>query len=109
MNEEIVKFKDKEYISLHRYNKLKKDFDELFADYNKLSIDNDKLEDRLIETENWLRVAILQLMEIAKQNYFWITDQQIDNAKLVPIEFTIMGGGSVKFEKVERGVSDAED
>ena len=66
-----------------------------------------KLEDKLVETENWLRPAILQLMEIAKQNYFWITDQQIDNAKLVPIKFTVMGDRSVKFEKLERGVSDA--
>ena len=68
-----------------------------------------KLVDKLIETENWLRTTILQLMEITKQNYFWITDQQIDNAKLVKIIFTITGDGSVKFKKVESGVSDVED
>ena len=64
-----------------------------------------KLEDKLVETENWLRPAILQLMEIAKQDYFWITDQQIDNAKLVPIELTVRGDKSVKFKKLEKGVS----
>lgn len=64
-----------------------------------------KLEHKLLETENWLRPAILQLMKIAKQDYFWITDQQIDNAKLVPLNFTVMGDRSVKFEKLERGVS----
>lgn len=63
-----------------------------------------KLKHNLLETENWLRPAILQLMEIAKQEYFWITDQQIDNAKLVPIEFTVMGDRSVKFKKLERGI-----
>ena len=62
-----------------------------------------KLEDKLVETENWLRPAILQLMEIAKQDYFWITDQQIDNAKLVPIELTVRGDKSVKFKKLEQG------
>lgn len=64
-----------------------------------------KLEHKLLETENWLRPAILQLMKIAKQDYFWITDQQIDNAKLVPLNFTVMGDRSVKFEKLERGAS----
>ena len=64
-----------------------------------------KLEDKLVETENWLRPAILQLMDCAKQDYYWITDQQIDNAKLVPIEFTVMGDGCVKFKKLERGIS----
>lgn len=64
-----------------------------------------KIEDKLVEIENWLRPAILQLMDFAKQDYYWITDQQIDNAKLVPIEFTVMGDRSVKFEKLERGVS----
>ncbi len=64
-----------------------------------------KLEDKLVETENWLRPAILQLMDFAKQDYYWITDQQIDNAKLVPIEFTVMGDGCVKFKKLERGIS----
>ena len=68
-----------------------------------------KLEDKLVKTENWLRPAILQLMEIARRDYFWITDQQIDNAKLVPIEFTVIGDKSVMFEKLERGVSDVED
>lgn len=68
-----------------------------------------KIKDTLIETENWLRPAILQLMEIAKQDYFWITDQQIDNAKLVLLNFTVMGDRSVKFKKLERGVSDVED
>lgn len=68
-----------------------------------------KLENKLTETENWLRPAILQLMDFAKQDYYWITDQQIDNAKLVPIELSVMGDGCVKFEKLERGVSDVED
>ena len=68
-----------------------------------------KLEDKLTETENWLRPAILQLIDFAKQDYYWITGQQIDNAKLVPIEFSVMGDGCVKFEKLERGVSDVED
>ena len=68
-----------------------------------------KLENKLTETENWLRPAILQLMDFAKQDYYWITDQQIDNAKLVPIEFSVMGDGCVKFKKLERGVSDVED
>lgn len=67
-----------------------------------------KLENKLTETENWLRPAILQLMGFAKQDYYWITYQQIDNAKLVPIEFSVMGDGCVKFEKLERGVSDVE-
>lgn len=67
-----------------------------------------KLEDKLVETENWLRPTILQLMEIAKQDYFWITNQQIDNSKLVPLNFTVMGDKSVKFEKLERGVSDGQ-
>lgn len=62
-----------------------------------------KLENKLTEIENWLRPAILQLMEIAKQDYYWITDQQIDSAKLVPIEFTVMGDRYIKFEKLERG------
>ena len=65
-----------------------------------------KLEDKLVETENWLRTAILQLMDFEKQDYYWITDKQIDSAKLVPIEFTMMGDKSVKFEKLERGVND---
>lgn len=69
----------------------------------------EKLEDKLTEIENWLRTAILQLMDFAKQDYYWITDQQIDSAKLVPIEFTVMGDRSVKFKKFERGVSDVED
>lgn len=68
-----------------------------------------KLENKLTETENWLRPAILQLMDFAKQDYYWITDQQIDNAKLVPIELSVMGDGCVKFKKLERGVSDIED
>lgn len=68
-----------------------------------------KLENKLTETENWLRPAILQLMGFAKQDYYWITDQQIDNAKLVPIELSVMGDGCVKFKKLERGVSDVED
>lgn len=67
-----------------------------------------KLENKLTEIENWLRPAILQLMEIAKQDYYWITDQQMDSAKLVPIEFTVMGDRCIKFEKLERGVSDEQ-
>lgn len=76
------------------------------GDIPKLIEKNKKLEDKLTETENWLRPAILQLMDFAKQDYYWITDQQIDSAKLVPIGFAVMGDRCVKFEKLERGVSD---
>lgn len=85
----------------HNLNCLQQENQQLKIQISAREEEYKKLEHKLLETENWLRLAILQLMKIAKQDYFWITDQQIDNAKLVPLNFTVMEDRSVKFEKLE--------
>lgn len=63
----------------------------------KLQQENKKLKEGLDETILRLKTCVLELMDIAKQDYYWIVSKKIERAKDEIISYKIMGNNDTKF------------
>lgn len=62
-----------------------------------LQQENKKLKEGLDETILILKTCVLELMDIAKQDYYWIVSNKIERAKDEIISYKIMGNNDTKF------------
>ncbi len=62
-----------------------------------LQLENEKLKEGLDETILRLKTCVLELMDIAKQDYYWIVSNKIERAKDEIISYKIMGNNDTKF------------
>lgn len=65
--------------------------------YNELIASRNNLE----ETVLFLKVCILDLMGLVEQDYYWLNDLQLKEAKDIVIHFGRYKNGDVKFSKHE--------
>ena len=75
-------------------------FRETWYDINQirqLQQENKKLKEGLDETILILKTCVLELMDIAKQDYYWIVSNKIERAKDEIISYKIMGNNDTKF------------
>ena len=63
----------------------------------KLQQENKKLKEGLDETILRLKTCVLELMDIAKQDYYWIVSKKIERVKDEIISYKIMGNNDTKF------------
>ncbi len=59
--------------------------------------ENQELKKRLDETTLILKSCVLELMDIAKLNYYWIVSNKIEKAKDKIISYKVMGNNDTKF------------
>lgn len=62
-----------------------------------LQQENKQLKEGLDETILRLKTCVLELMDIAKQDYYWIVSNKIERAKDEIISYKIMGNNDTKF------------
>lgn len=82
---------------MYRIHKQDEKIHDLELMIGKLQQENKKLKEGLDETILRLKTCVLELMDIAKQDYYWIVSNKIERAKDEIISYKIMGNNDTKF------------
>lgn len=82
---------------MYRIHKQDEKIHDLELMIGKLQLENEKLKEGLDETILRLKTCVLELMDIAKQDYYWIVSNKIERAKDEIISYKIMGNNDTKF------------
>ena len=69
---------------------------------------NERLKETLDETILNLKSCVLELMNIAKKDYYWIMSNKIEKAKDETIGYKVMGNNDTKFF-IDKGDSNVKD
>lgn len=70
---------------------------DIIKDYERLIKEKQQLKETLDETTLILKSCILELMDIAKLDYYWIVSNKIEKAKEKIISYKVMGNNDTKF------------
>ena len=82
---------------MYRIHKQDEKIHDLELMIGKLQQENKKLKEGLDKTILRLKTCVLELMDIAKQDYYWIVSNKIERAKDEIISYKIMGNNDTKF------------
>lgn len=82
---------------MYRIHKQDEKIHDLELMIGKLQQENKKYKEGLDETILRLKTCVLELMDIAKQDYYWIVSNKIERAKDEIISYKIMGNNDTKF------------